>query len=389
MAGETAIGDDPVLALPGAERARTPQESWDLLEPRLGDYGITRVARLTGLDSLGLPVWTAVRPAATTLSTSQGKGITDLLAKVSAVAEAIELWHVEQPPPVFARGPAREIAPDCPLAALPLRRDLPGQVLAGVVWDWMAGVGLCDGQAVLLPVDLVRRRTARPAWTPDLLRATSTGLACGSSREEALLHALYEVVERDVLHRDTLTRAAARTPVDLNTVPAGPGREVLDLIAAARFSVEASAVTGPYRLPVVLACLWSEDHPALFAGAGCHGDPQIALTRALTEAAQSRLTVLAGTRDDLPGDYGPLDAPTRPTPPAVPGARVDWARAIGGCDPPRGGFAARVGEVAERVRAVTGHQPVALDLTLPGEPVHTVQVICPGTRSRVTRTVPR
>ncbi|MFD9122256.1 YcaO-like family protein [Streptomyces bottropensis] len=40
-------------------------------------------------------------------------------------------------------------------------------------------------------VDLVRRRRAqRPTWAPDLLRATSTGLACGNTRDEALLHAL-------------------------------------------------------------------------------------------------------------------------------------------------------------------------------------------------------
>ncbi|MFC5204682.1 YcaO-like family protein [Streptomyces kaempferi] len=40
---------------------------------------------------------------------------------------------------------------------------------------------------------------ARPEWSPDLLRATSTGLARGNSRNEALLHALFEVVERDML----------------------------------------------------------------------------------------------------------------------------------------------------------------------------------------------
>ncbi|MCL6649199.1 MAG: YcaO-like family protein [Chloroflexi bacterium] len=39
--------------------------------------------------------------------------------------------------------------------------------------------------------------------------------------------------------------------------------------------------------------------PLLGAGQGCHARREIALLRALTEATQSRLTVIAGTRDDL------------------------------------------------------------------------------------------
>lgn len=42
---------------------------------------------------------------------------------------------------------------------------------------------------------------------------------------------------------------------------------------------------------------------------GCHPDRGIALARALTEAVQSRLTMLAGARDDLPRSaYARLDA---------------------------------------------------------------------------------
>jgi ribosomal protein S12 methylthiotransferase accessory factor len=37
-----------------------------------------------------------------------------------------------------------------------------------------------------------------------------------------------------------------------------------------------------------------------YAGAGCHPDRNVALARALTEAAQHRLTRIAGSREDLP-----------------------------------------------------------------------------------------
>ncbi len=36
-----------------------------------------------------------------------------------------------------------------------------------------------------------------------------------------------------------------------------------------------------------------------FSGVGCHRDPDVALSRALTEAAQSRLALIVGTRDGL------------------------------------------------------------------------------------------
>ncbi|HAU0882381.1 TPA: hypothetical protein JBH39_05140, partial [Legionella pneumophila] len=41
------------------------------------------------------------------------------------------------------------------------------------------------------------------------------------------------------------------------------------------------------------------ENQILFKGAGCHLNKQIALNRALTEAIQSRVTTIAGSRDDL------------------------------------------------------------------------------------------
>ncbi|MEU6351093.1 YcaO-like family protein [Streptomyces sp. NPDC047072] len=300
---------DGVLALAGTVRARSPEESWQSVAPFLGEFGITRVARLTGLDCIGLPVWTAIRPASLTLSGSQGKGATDLLAQLSAVMEAIELWHVEQPLPITAQGPARDVAPNCPVCALPLTIPYGQDVLARVVWEWTDGTRVVSGEKVLLPVDLVRRRVQRPPWTPDLLRATSTGLACGNTRDEALLHALYEVVERDVLYRDAQSGGQLRTFVDPRTVDDAFGRDVVDRLAGAGMAVELALVDGPYGLPVCVAYVWSEDLPVLFAGGGCHSDPDIAASRALTEAVQSRLTVIAGTRDDLPSTPASADLP--------------------------------------------------------------------------------
>lgn len=378
--------DDPV-ALHGTVRVRPPEQTWAAVADRLPGYGITRVADLTGLDVIGLPVWTAIRPASRTLSTSQGKGATDLLAKLSAVMEAIELWHAEQPLPVTARGSAAEIAPDCPVAELPLLAACPARALSQVVWDWTSGTGLVSGARQLLPVDLVRRRVQRPEWTPHLLRATSTGLACGNSRDEALLHALFEVIERDVLFRDGQCGGQRRTLIAPSSIEDPWGAQIVDRLAAAGMAVEIALVDGPYGLPVFLAYLWSEDHPTVFAGGGCHGNPGIALTRALTEAAQSRLTAISGMRDDLSSDPGRCD--TAPVRPARSMLLVPWPEATARFPLPAGGFARLVADAATRVHAVTGHEPTAVDLSDPAGAVHAVQVVCPGTRSRIRRSMPR
>ncbi|MEU8502976.1 YcaO-like family protein [Streptomyces lavendulae] len=380
-------GVEEPVALAGTVRARTAEQTWAAVAGHLPGFGITRVADLTGLDAIGLPVWTAIRPASKTLSTSQGKGATPLLAKLSAVMEAIELWHAEQPLPAAAVGPAAEVAPHCPVAALPLMAPYPADALARVVCEWTAGTTLVSGATALLPLDLVRRRGQRPAWTPDVWRATSTGLACGNTRDEALLHALFEVAERDVLYRDGQERGRLRTLIDPGTVDDPHGQEVIGRLRAAGMALEVSLVDGPYGLPVCVAYLWSEDYPVLFAGGGCHSVPGIALTRAVTEAAQSRLAAIAGTRDDLPTAPPAFDLPSFPQPQSA--HRASWPQAVAGYRPLGGGFADQVRAVARRFESVTGHQPVALDLSGPHCPVHAVQVLCPGTRSRIRRSMPR
>ena len=43
-----------------------------------------------------------------------------------------------------------------------------------------------------------------------------------------------------------------------------------------------------------------DDLPVVWRGSGSHLSPEVAVSRALTEAAQSRLTFISGARDDLP-----------------------------------------------------------------------------------------
>jgi ribosomal protein S12 methylthiotransferase accessory factor len=97
-------------ALTNGSRVVPPETTWERIRPHLPGLGVTRVGEITGLDRIGIPVWFAVRPNARTLSVSQGKGLSDAAARASAVMEAVELAHAEEPGLPVRHALLREIA---------------------------------------------------------------------------------------------------------------------------------------------------------------------------------------------------------------------------------------------------------------------------------------
>jgi ribosomal protein S12 methylthiotransferase accessory factor len=58
--------------------------------------GITRVADITGLDTIGIPVVLAYRPNSRSIVVAQGKGLTLAASRASAVMESIEAFTAER-----------------------------------------------------------------------------------------------------------------------------------------------------------------------------------------------------------------------------------------------------------------------------------------------------
>ena len=80
----------------GSHRAVPPAETVARLRPLLPLMGITRLADVTGLDRIGVPVFQAIRPLSRSVSVSQGKGLSPDAARASALMEAVETWHAER-----------------------------------------------------------------------------------------------------------------------------------------------------------------------------------------------------------------------------------------------------------------------------------------------------
>jgi ribosomal protein S12 methylthiotransferase accessory factor len=267
--------------------------------------GVTRLADVTGLDTLGIPVVSAIRPDGRSLSTSQGKGATRDAAIASALMESIECWHAERVALPRVRGTWARLRARGAVDPRTLPRPR-GRLDPDARWAWVPAWDLARGRRALVPVDAVTLDCRFE--TPPALDVSSNGLASGNHLLEAIAHGLCEVIERDAEAR--WRRARGRRRVDLATVDDPVARDLIDRCARAGAAAGVWDLTSDIGVPVYGCALVADpDQPAwralgVYWGFGCHLDPSIALVRALTEAAQTRATYVAGSRDDFfPFDY--------------------------------------------------------------------------------------
>jgi ribosomal protein S12 methylthiotransferase accessory factor len=175
------------------------------------------------------------------------------------------------------------------------------------------------------------------------------------------------------------------TRVDLSTVDDPACREVLDRYERADVAVFVWETTSDVGIPAY-SCTIVDRAPNPYrpigpmGGFGCHPARGVALLRALTEAAQSRLTVITGARDDVRFGMGrpedDLDAARRflANHGAQPAPRSFR-------DAPDHAGEALDDDVAwelDRLRAAGLRQVVAVDLTRPELGIPVVRVVIPG-----------
>lgn len=355
------------VVMAGTHRTRTPEQTLATLNPMLAQYGVTRVADVTWLDDLGIPVYQAVRPLSRSLALSQGKGITHDLARISAIMETLEGRAAESVPIARARVSAREL--DLPYDVGLLARPGFEELARGAFVTWSPAVDLRSGQETYLPFDVISLDwCVDDAWAPVIFPSTSNGLASGNTLTEATLHGLLEVIERA-----TEARAEPKEVVDPITIDARYSRQLLDLIDASDSTLSIRFDQNPWGVCVFSASLRNPAFPRFFGGHGAHLDPDVALCRAITEAAQSRATHIAGSRDDMgAGAYQYTHfGPREPLPdPTVSFAEAISTTVLRTCGDIAGDLAAVVAVLHEYPILVT-------DLSLaPG--IHVAKVVVPG-----------
>jgi YcaO-like protein with predicted kinase domain len=296
----------------GTHRLVPPSETVARVQAVMGQMGITRIANVTGLDRIGIPVIMVCRPNARSIAVSQGKGLDLAAATASGLMESVETFHAERidrPLKLASLADIAAIHPVIDVAALP--RAAGDRFHEHLAILWIEGRNLLGSGTTWLPYETVHANYTLPQPAGSGCFAASTnGLASGNHPLEAICHAIAEIIERDATagwYR-LGKRERDRTRLDLDSVDDPACREVLAQLRAAGFAVAAWDTRGRVAVPSFYAVISDEQRPLTHpgAGAGCHPAPRIALLRALLEAVQVRTTYIAGARDDIGrAEYGP------------------------------------------------------------------------------------
>lgn len=272
--------------------------------------GVTRVANVTGLDPVGIPVVMVCRPNSRSLAVSQGKGIDLASARASGLMEAAELYHAETMTLPLRLCTYEELRYQHNVVEVDeLPRGSGSRFHPHLRLPWCEGRDLLSGENIFVPYEMVHMNYTTPL--PDghgCFTASSTGLASGNRVVEAISHGICEVVERDAMTLWKLRgKKLERNQVDLGSVDDPICQEILGKLERAGLSVAVWDITTDLEIAAFACLIVPRDDSTLWhcmvaMGYGCHPARQVAFARAATEAAQSRLTVISGSRDDFRHD---------------------------------------------------------------------------------------
>lgn len=279
------------------QRASPLNETLARIEPKVPAAGITRVADITNLDRIGIPVFSCIRPTAEdgAITIYNGKGATVEESKISAIMEGIERYCAEVHDRIIERGYYHELfgrgrIVDPNDLILPPEAD-PNQIL-----PWVGGFDIANDEPVLVPAQVVFHPLSQK-YRP-LFRTGTNGLASGNTMEEAIFHALAEVIERDAWSLVEASRNSGPEVVNIDDpLINGTQKKFTD----AKVEVTIRDITSDIGIPTMAAVaddVLLKDPMLLTMGMGTHTSARIAVMRALTEVAQSRLTQIHGARED-------------------------------------------------------------------------------------------
>ncbi|NLA39515.1 MAG: YcaO-related McrA-glycine thioamidation protein [Methanomicrobiales archaeon] len=282
----------------GMHRYRSPEETHAAIEPLMREIGVSEIIDLTPLDRLGIPVFSAVRPGAArgAVRVHAGKGKEPIHARVSAMMEAIERYCAEYRGDRMEYASYEEIGPG--RALHPEDLIIPRRLEQGEKLHWTAGWDILNDEEVYVPSNAVFHPYDSLGMAMPLFRSDSNGLASGNIMEEAILHALLEVIERDALSLANQKRDLGRRLIIEDDCAA---RQVLDRFLEKGIDIHLWLLAGRTAIPTVAAAAddaVTKDPAMIVIGSGAHTSPEIAALRALTEVAQSRGSYLQGGRND-------------------------------------------------------------------------------------------
>ena len=302
--------DRSLSYIEGTQRVYDEATTLENTKDQIKKIGVTRIADITNLDRLGIPILSAIRPSAApgAISIYSGKGSTEQRARISAIMESFERCLAERPgvnanieggisAPALVESYATAIE-SCsvldPKALLLAQPFNPSSLM-----EWVGAYDLMSGEETFISANAVYHPYDAPGQCQKLFLSNTNGLASGNVLEEAILHGLLEVIERDAISTAQFSRDLGKEI--LLTEEDGYLYELAQKFKDAGVELKIWLVPTDTGIPTVIAATDDaklKDPALLVMGAGSHLKPEIAVARAITEAAQSRVVQIQGARED-------------------------------------------------------------------------------------------
>lgn len=295
------LGPSPKKFTKDGHRTTDPSETLRRIEPLMKVAGVTRVADITDLDRIGIPVFSSIRPTAESgaISVYNGKGLSKEEAKVSAIMEALERYSAEVRKDNIVRKGVQDFMAENS-AVNPMDLILPRAAAFHLMRQpvaWVMGTELNSMEDIWVPAVAVFHPYVSKLDL-QLFRTSTNGLASGNNLEEAVLHGLLEVVERDGW---SLAEGRRRTGGEIEPPSSGPVKDLMDRFTSKGVEIHLKNLTSDLGIPTIAAAaddITMQDPALLNLGIGTHLNPEVAALKALLEVAQSRLTQIHGARED-------------------------------------------------------------------------------------------
>jgi thioglycine synthase len=325
-------------------RIKPVQETLNDIVPICKKIGVTRLSDITYMDRLYIPNYSSILPGTEdSIWVYGGKGLTKHHAKASALMESIERYSSFQSTysKGFIQGSHSELSKSYNKVLHPdeVVEPLSSEFNDDSILDFINGFDIMTNEEVLVPVQLALSRyiTKTPAISPFPYSHTN-GLASGNVIEEAIFHALCEVIERDAVSiadlsaslipytilkniRSSLIQANYSSTIDiekkfvddLSIFPDIDISEIAKDYGQIRFLVEKftdadipllikDITQKDIGIPTFAASSieWvNRDYGYFARGYGTSAHARTALIRAITEVSQTRAVNIQGARDDL------------------------------------------------------------------------------------------
>lgn len=290
----------------GTHRVIAPRKTIEINEDKLKIAGITRIADITDLDRIGLPIYTAIRPTAAegAISIYGGKGISKDHAKASAMMEGFERYSAEKQDDdevvIATLDEISEKGQYIDPISLNLPKDFKKENLEAMPLEWSVAKDIVSGEDFYIPTNAIFHPYIHGNNVQSLFKSNTNGLASGNILEEAILHGMLEVIERDAWSIFELTHKNY-AQIDLDSIESELVNDIIDKFESEGIKIKLMDFTADVKIPTIAASAddtVTKDAGLLTLGMGSHLDPEVAILRALTEVAQSRATQINGARED-------------------------------------------------------------------------------------------